>query len=101
MADPTVFGASAEVGAYISGYTNNLENATTLIVKELFDTPDLLFPLINNAAYFGATNVTGQKSGSGYFDVSNMLQELIWANALPIAWCKEGNASARIPRVSH
>ena len=88
MANPTLFGASAQVGAYIAAYSNNLENATTKIVKNIFDTPSVLFPLINKGQYFGATNVTGQQAGSGYYDVSTKLQELIWANALPIAWCE-------------
>jgi hypothetical protein len=71
------------IGDYIGGLAGSLEHATVLVGATTFDTPDVLFGLINAGAYFtGGKDVTD----GGYDYVSSKLQEMIYASALPMAW---------------
>lgn len=90
MNPPTVDTVEAQVSSYISGVTNALEGAVTLLAAAIFDTPDVLKGLVQNGQFF-APGGKNQIQAASSFDVSQKMQEYIFANALPMV-CSLSNA---------
>lgn len=86
MNPPTLSDVEADVGSYISGVANALEGAVSQLVYAIFDTPDILHGLIGNGAFYAPEGKIAPPANA--FDVSQKMQEYIFANALPMVWCK-------------
>lgn len=84
MATPTIDAANAAVGDYIAGFTNSLSGAASALTESIFDTPDILFGLVDK----GKLWAPGTDFDTTSWDISQTMQKLIFANTLPAVWCK-------------
>ena len=87
MNPPTLPDIEADVGSYIAGVSNALEGAVAELAAAIFDTPDILHGMIQNGVFF-APGGSGQLETANSFDVSQRVQEYVFANALPMVWCE-------------
>lgn len=84
MPTPTVDAANAAVGDYIATLTNSLSGAAGFMTEAIFDTPDILFGLVDK----GKMWAPGVDFDHTSWDISQTMQKLIFANTLPAVWCK-------------
>lgn len=84
---PDLASATAQVEQYLDGILKGLEGTMPLITQNMFDTPSSLLGMINNGAYW-QPNGNGKLQIGSAFDVSLRIQQVVWASALPMVWCK-------------
>lgn len=92
MPAPDLASASAQVEEYLDTILTGLGRAMQLLTANIFDTPETLLSLINNGAYWQSQG-TGKLKVDSAFDVSLRIQQVIWASALPMVWCKNAHSS--------
>lgn len=52
----------------------------------IYDDPEKLLPLIQNAAYWAGSKNNPPLSGIDSYDVTLQMQRTVWASALPLVW---------------
>lgn len=83
---PDLGTATGQVEQYMNGVLNTLSSALNQTTHSIFDTPDTLIALIDNGAYFQPQGNTALKITSGSFGVEQRVQQVVYANALPMVW---------------
>lgn len=87
MQTPTVDSVTDEVSGFINIAANALSGATHDLADAIFNTPDILYGLIQNGTFFsGGLNVSAESGFESTFDASQFIQQALYANALPLTW---------------
>jgi len=82
MTEPSVDEAVSSVEQYFSYFTKALQSGLADLAVAWFDTPEILAGLVANGTMFDAKLGIDQST----FNVSQKIQEIAFANALPMTW---------------